>query len=257
MKTFYKLRILLLASATGIACNIALSAEPRSGYDFIKPETRALQDDDFENPGLIAVEEGKVLFNIRQPEAGKACADCHRYGGEGLDTGNIAQYPVVDHKTGDITTLQDRISSCANRSGSVTLVADDRKLVAMEAFVRHLAKGEPVAVATANLDELLAQGEKLFSTRYGLIDMSCQHCHVFYADRMVRGQHISEGMGNGFPAYRLATGEITTLQQRIQQCMDLMRAEPFASGSEELRLMELYMMSRSNGLAIETPAVRY
>jgi sulfur-oxidizing protein SoxA len=64
-------------------------------------------------------------------------------------------------------------------------------------------------------------------------------------------------MGNGFPAYRLATGEIATLQQRIQQCMDLMRAEPFESGSEELRLMELYMMSRSNGLSIETPAVRY
>lgn len=257
MKTFNKLRIFLLATATGIACNNVLSAEPRSGYDFIKAETRALQDDDFENPGLIAVEEGKALFNTRLPEANKACADCHRYNGEGLDTGSIARYPVVDHESRDITTLQDRIISCANRSGSVTLVADDHKLVAMETFVRHLAKGKAVAVETASLDELLAQGEKLFSTRYGLIDMSCQHCHVFYADQMVRGQHISEGMGNGFPAYRLATGEITTLQQRIRQCMDLMRAEPFEAGSEELRLMELFMMSRSNGLTIETPAVRY
>jgi sulfur-oxidizing protein SoxA len=36
-----------------------------------------------------------------------------------------------------------------------------------------------------------------------------------------------------------------------------MRAEPFAADSEEINLLGLYIMSRSNGLAIETPAVRY
>ena len=74
---------------------------------------------------------------------------------------------------------------------------------------------------------------------------------------MIRGQKISQGQGNGFPAYRLDTGEVTNLHQRIQQCMDLLRAEPFATDSEELKLLGLYIMSRSNGLAIETPAVRY
>ena len=36
-----------------------------------------------------------------------------------------------------------------------------------------------------------------------------------------------------------------------------MRAEPFAADSDEIKQLGVYMMSRSNGLKIETPAVRY
>jgi sulfur-oxidizing protein SoxA len=36
-----------------------------------------------------------------------------------------------------------------------------------------------------------------------------------------------------------------------------MRAEPFDADSDEIKLMGLFIMSRSNGLKIETPAVRY
>lgn len=74
---------------------------------------------------------------------------------------------------------------------------------------------------------------------------------------MIRGQKISQGQANGFPAYRLGTGEITNLHQRIQQCLNLLRADPFETDSEEIKLLGLYIMSRSNGLAIETPAVRH
>jgi len=49
----------------------------KSGYEYIKPTTRAMQDDDFENPGMLAVEHGKELFNEKQPGASKSCAECH------------------------------------------------------------------------------------------------------------------------------------------------------------------------------------
>ena len=38
------------------ACPL-LAEEPKSGYEYIKPATRAMQDDDFENPGMFAVEQ--------------------------------------------------------------------------------------------------------------------------------------------------------------------------------------------------------
>lgn len=66
-----------------------------------------------------------------------------------------------------------------------------------------------------------------------------------------------QGQGNGFPAYRLDIGEMANLHQRIQQCLTSMRAEPFDADSKEIKLLGLYLMSRSNGLKIETPAVRY
>ena len=257
MKAIYSTRLFLLTLGLAVAGNNMLYAEPKSGYEYIKDETRALQDDDFDNPGMLTVDRGLGLFNSPLPGANKRCADCHQQDGKGLDSKSIARYPVVELSTQMITTLQDRIIGCSERSGSKALMPDDKNLVALETYVRHLARGEHVAVDTEGLDALLARGEKLYTTRYGLIDMACQHCHVFYPGTMIRGQHISEGMANGFPAYRLDIGEITTVQQRVQQCMDQMRAEPFESGSEELRLFELYMMVRSNGLVIETPAVCY
>jgi sulfur-oxidizing protein SoxA len=74
---------------------------------------------------------------------------------------------------------------------------------------------------------------------------------------MLRGQKLSQGQANGFPEYRLGRGRITSLHQRLAECFVSFRAEPFDAGSEEFRLLELYIMSRGNGLEIETPAVRF
>jgi sulfur-oxidizing protein SoxA len=255
----YKNTLLFCGLLLTFPATAVLAGEVKSGYDYIKPESRAMQDDDFENPGMLAVEKGQVLFNQKQNGTDKACAECHGEGGENLNTKNIARYPVYSEDAAEIVTLQKRISRCRdNTSGSKPLPTDHADLVNLETFVRHRAIGEAVNVQTDGaIAELLQAGEQLYNTRYGLIDMACYHCHDLYPGQMIRGQKISQGQGNGFPAYRLGTGEITNLHQRIQQCLTLMRAEPFAADSDEINLLGLYIMSRSNGLRIETPAVRY
>jgi L-cysteine S-thiosulfotransferase len=253
VKASYRFIVLLYALVSVMP---AAAGEPRSGYEFITQATRDMQDDDFLNPGMFTVEQGRQLFNAKPDGAGKSCAECHGVDGEGLDSGHIARYPVYEN--GKLLTLQKRISLCRASASGNSLPADHPELVALETFVRNRARGEPVNVRSDGpLQALLERGEQLYKTRYGLIDMSCTHCHDLYPGQMIRGQKISEGQGNGFPAYRLESGETTSLQQRVRQCMTQMRAEPFESGAEELNLMELYIMSRSNGLKIETPAVRY
>jgi len=256
-----KLNNRLLLFITGFIIMLSVTAaytEPRSGYEFIKPETQAMQDDDFANPGLMAVEHGEELFNQKYENSDKSCASCHGEQGEKLNVKEIARYPVYDEKINKIVTLQMRVRSCRSAIADKQLPLNHPELVALETFVRHRAAGEKVNVQTEGaVSELLIKGEKLYTTRYGLIDMSCYHCHTLYPGQMIRGQKISQGQANGFPAYRLDTGEITNLGQRIQQCMTLLRAEPFAIDSDEINAMALYIMSRSNGLIIETPAVRY
>lgn len=242
-----------------IPATAALADEAKSGYEYIKPATRAMQDDDFGNPGLLAVERGQSLFNNKQNGASKSCAECHGKDGTRMNTKNIARYPVYSEDSAEIVTLQKQISRCRDdNTASKALPTDHPDLVALETFVRNRAIGEAVNVQTDGpITELLKEGEKLYRTRYGLIDMACYQCHEVYPGQMIRGQKISQGQGNGFPAYRLGTGEITNLHQRIQQCLNLLRAEPFNADSDEIKLMGLYVMSRSNGLRIETPAVRY
>jgi sulfur-oxidizing protein SoxA len=259
MTCFNKINLSACALLLAMPLAAALAGDARSGYEYIKPASRAMQDDDFENPGLLAVERGQVLFNSQPGGAGKACAACHGGNGTGLNAQNIARYPVYDEDAAEIVTLQRRISLCrVQNTGSKALPTNHPDLVDLETFVRHRAIGEAVNVQTDGpVAALLEAGEQLYNTRYGLIDMACYHCHDVYPGQMIRGQKISQGQGNGFPAYRLGTGEITNLHQRIQQCLTSMRAEPFAADSEEIRLLGLYIMSRSNGLVIETPAVRY
>ena len=50
----------------------------RSGYAFQAPDTQALQDDPFANPGLLWVDEGRDLWRRPEGSSGEACADCHR-----------------------------------------------------------------------------------------------------------------------------------------------------------------------------------
>ena len=259
MIRFYRTTLLFCGFLLTIPAAVVLAGEVKSGYDYIKPESRAMQDDDFENPGMLAVEKGQVLFNRKPDGAGKSCAECHGEDGANLNTKNIAHYPVYSEEAAEIVTLQKRISRCRdNTSGSKPLPTDHPDLVNLETFVRNRAIGEAVNVQTDGaMAELLQAGKQLYNTRYGLIDMACYHCHDLYPGQMIRGQKISQGQGNGFPAYRLGTGEITNLHQRIQQCLTLMRAEPFAADSDEIKLLGLHIMSRSNGLRIETPAVRY
>ena len=85
-------------------------AEARSGYEYIKPATRAMQDDDFENPGLLSVERGEELFSQEQGQNGKSCASCHGEDGETLNIKAIARYPVYNDDSKEIITLQKRIS---------------------------------------------------------------------------------------------------------------------------------------------------
>jgi sulfur-oxidizing protein SoxA len=135
---------------------------------------------------------------------------------------------------------------------------DHPDLIALETYIRNRAKGEKINVDTAGVLRLLSQrGEKLYQTRFGQINISCHHCHIQHQGQMLRGQKLSQGQANGFPEYRLGKGRITSLHQRIRECFISFRAEPFDAGSEEFKLLELYLMTRGNGLKIETPAVRF
>ncbi len=236
-----------------------LRAEPVSGYAFLDQSTREMQDDEFENPGMVTVDRGSELFHEHREAEEYSCSDCHDADGAGLDPRQIARYPVFNPNLGGLLTLQERINYCWEISmDRFPLTHGDADLIALETFVRNRARGERVDVQTdGEMAPLIAKGEALYNTRFGQLDMACRHCHVQHQGQMLRGQRLSQGQANGFPEYRLGRGRITSLHQRLSECFVSFRAEPFEPGSEEYKLLELYIMSRGNGLEIETPAVRF
>ena len=55
----------LLIANTGFAAEIP-QADRRSGYDFMKPDTKAMQDEDTANPGMLWVLDGEAFGNASQ-----------------------------------------------------------------------------------------------------------------------------------------------------------------------------------------------
>jgi sulfur-oxidizing protein SoxA len=207
---------------------------------------------------METVAKGAVLFSA-QGRKGVSCASCHGEGGKKLDPKHIARYPVLDSKTKRPITLQQRvIDEWSEQLGNSPLKYESDDALALEAFVRHLARGQLVNVQTDGaMAPFYEAGQKLFETRAGQLNMSCNLCHENHAGEKLRAQVLSQGQTNGFPLYRLANGKVVGSQTRFNQCYDAFRAKPYPFGSEEYTLLELYANSRGNGLKIETPAVRF
>ena len=61
-----------------------------SGYWFRTPQTRALQDDDFENPAFLWVEQAEAEWTTVDGKAGKSCASCHETAEKSMNGGRNA-----------------------------------------------------------------------------------------------------------------------------------------------------------------------
>ncbi|MFM1862861.1 MAG: sulfur oxidation protein SoxA [Pseudomonadota bacterium] len=261
------MRAALTLAALGAVLSGALGASaqepdptprpPISGYDYMARATQELQDDDFVNPGFFAIDRGRRLWSEPAGASGAACADCHGAEGEGL-VGAAARLPAVDPQTGALMNLEGHINDCrGSRMNAEPYAYESEDLLALTAYVSHLSRGVPVAVAVDGpAAPFFEQGRALFFERRGQLDLSCTQCHDARAGQMLRGDRISQGHVNGFPIYRLKWFAMGSRHRMFEWCNTSLRAEPFAPGSPEYLALELYVAWRGNGLPIETPAVR-
>ena len=204
---------------------------PTSGYQYRKPETRAIQDDDDINSAFLWIESGAEAWSQTEGAAGKACASCHGRAEETMK-GVGASYPKYHPPSGKPINLEQRINLC--RTENMRAPAWDWET-----------------------DELLAMtGKSLFHKRLGQIDMACSHCHDGQVGRNLRGQELSQAQVNGFPTYILGFQRVVSLNFLFRFCNSRVRAVPHDFGAEEYIGLELYTTWRGQGLPVETPAVR-
>jgi sulfur-oxidizing protein SoxA len=252
-----------LAGIVGaLACSMVAAAgieddEKRSGFDFMTPETQALQADDMANPGMLGILQGEELWLQPEGRADIACAGCH---GDAVETmrGVAARYPTYDEATMRPTDLAGRINSCrAARQQAEPLAPESEELLALTSYVAHQSRGMPITPATdARLAPFRDNGRRLFQSRIGQLDLSCASCHDANWGKRLGGSIIPQAHPNGYPLYRLEWQGVGSLQRRLRNCMVGVRAEPFAFGAPEFIDLELYLMERARGLPVETPAVR-
>jgi L-cysteine S-thiosulfotransferase len=229
----------------------------RSGYSFMAADTKAIQDDDTTNPGMLWVLDGETLWKAKTGNGGKSCADCH---GDARETmkGVAARYPAFDKTLGRAISLEQRINlERTQREGAPPLAYESRDLLALTAFIANQSRGMPITAGDdPTLTPFVDRGRELFQLRQGQLNLACANCHDDNWDKRLAGSAITQAHPTGYPEYRLEWQTLGSLERRLRSCMAGIRAQAYDYGAPELVDLELYLMSRAKGMPIETPAVR-
>jgi len=227
-----------------------------SGWVFRSTETQAFQMDDFENPGMIFVDDAIEAWNAVEGSEGNSCASCH---GEPESMAGVrAVYPKWNDASEEVRTMAMQVNGCrTEQMGAEEWKYDGGDMLNMEALLASVSRGMPVDVAIDGPAQAMWEmGRDLYYTRTGQLDLSCANCHEDNYGNNIRADHLSQGHINGFPTYRLKNAKLNGVQSRFRGCIRDTRAETYAVGSEEFIALELYVASRGNGLSVEGPAVR-
>jgi sulfur-oxidizing protein SoxA len=248
--------LLTIVAGAGWAADLP---ERRSGYFSMGPETRAMQDDDTANPGMLWVLDGEALWGRAAGSAGKSCADCHGAAAESMK-GVAAHFPAFDAASGKPIDLEAQINQCrVERQQAPALTRESRELLAITAFVSNQSRGMPIEDVLARDERLrpfVEAGREAFERRQGQLNLSCAQCHDDNPGKHLVGNAIPEAHPTGYPIYRLEWQSLGSMQRRLRNCLIGVRAEPYEYGAPEYVELQLYLTWRARGMPIETPAVR-
>ena len=224
-------------------------AQLKSGVEFQSPDVRALQADEFANPGMLWVARGEALWG--------SCSSCHGDAARSM-RGVAASYPKHSGELGGVVNLEQRINACVTRHEKRPALAwESEPLLALTAYVARQSQGMPISViATEAAAPVLARGRELYFERQGQLNLACNQCHDANWGRTLLAEKISQGHPADWPAYRLEWQMLGSLQRRLRACYFGVRAELPAFGSPDLVALELYLATRAAGLILAAPGVR-
>ncbi len=248
--------VAVLVSALVAEAQVVAPEKRRSGYADMSATTKAMQDDDTANPGMLSVLDGAAFWSAMPRRDANSCAGCHGDAKVSMK-GVAARYPAFDERTASPITLEGRINRCrVERQGLGDLDYENVVLLALTALIAHQSRGQPIAEPDPRLAPFIETGRKLYERRQGQLNLACVHCHDQHAGQKLGGVVMPQGHPTGYPIYRLEWQAMGSLQRRLRNCLSGMRAENSPFGSTELVALETYLAWRARGMTIETPAVR-
>ena len=241
--------------AAAVAALPAFASDIRPSHEFLSPELRAQQDDPARHPGWLWTEQGEALWHAAPPSGKPSCAGCH--GDIGTMRGVATRYPAIA-ADGALLNLELRIERCrTGQQGEQTFGHESEALLSLTVAIAQRSRGLPMSVATDGAAAVpLAEGARLYSQRQGQLNLSCAQCHDDNAGRRLRGDIISNGLGTGYPAYRLEWNGVGSLHRRLRACALGVRAVQPPPGSDDHLALELFLADRARGLPVETPGLR-
>lgn len=266
--------IVLLVSASAL-CAAAL-AQDENTEKALERYRQMLKEDPWTNPALLDADRGETLLSTPRGPKNVSLEKCDLGKGAGKVDGAFAELPRFFADAGKVMDLETRLLWCIE-----TLQGIPRA----ELIKRpHPAGGQPVkdlgAIATyvasksngmtfaAKLDapqekQIVALGEALFNRRSGPFDFACFTCHAEEGRRirlqglpyLSKPEEARKVIGE-WPAYRVSTTHVMTMQHRLYDCYWQMRMPELEFGSDVSVALIAYLTKVAEGGAISAPSIK-
>ena len=264
MRNTLLIEALLVASA-------AAAAQPKSAADGIA-EYRAMLADG--NPAELFEAKGEVMWTQARGPKNASFAQCDLGKGPGVVKGAFVELPRWFADTAKVQDLESRLLSCMERLQGFDAAAivqtpfgkgEMVTLEALAAYVSGESRGLKFNLPQAHADERKTYelGKRAFFYRAGPYDFACASCHG-QPDKRIRLQDLPEltknpGNGIGFaawPAYRVSSGEMWSMQRRLNDCFRQQRFPYPGYASDVTVALGVYMGVNAKGAESIAPALK-
>ena len=275
-----QIRDLLLVACAAIALALlAIAPTPAQDGDTekaIEKYRQMLKEDPWSNPGLLDADRGEALWTTKRGPRDVSLEGCDLGKGPGKVDGAFAELPRYFADADRVMDVETRILWCMeklqgfNRADLVKKPHPGggqpvKELGAIATWVASRSSGMKLAAGTAHAKEkdALALGETLFFRRAGPFDFACATCHDASGLRIrLQGlPHLSSPdearmVVGEWPAYRVSTTHVMTMQHRLYDCFWQMRMPELELGSEVSVALISYLASQARGGEIAAPGLK-
>ncbi|MDP1900547.1 MAG: sulfur oxidation c-type cytochrome SoxA [Rubrivivax sp.] len=264
------MRLILTLGCLLVAAGAA-QAQPKSALEGIA-EYRAMLADG--NPAELFEAKGEELWKTRRGPKNASLERCDLGKGPGVVKGSFVELPRWFADTGKVQDLESRLLSCMERLQGFDAAAIARTpfgkgeqvhLEGLTAWISGESRGQRFNLSQVHADErtMFEIGKRAFFYRSGPHDFSCASCHGESGKR-IRMQDLPEltknpGDGIGFaawPAYRVSSGEMWSMQRRLNDCFRQQRFPYPGYASDVTIALGVYMGVNAKGAESIAPALK-
>ena len=260
----------LIAIALAAVAPCAM-AQQKSAAEGIAEYRKMLEDG---NPAELFEAKGEDLWKKKRGPNNASLERCDLGKGAGQVKGAFVALPRYFADTGKVKDLESRLLTCMEtlQGFSAAEIAKTPfgrgEQVSMEAYVAWISaesRGQKFSLPQDHPEErkALELGKRAFFYRGGPYDFSCASCHG-EAGKRIRLQDLPDlttnpGNGVGFaawPAYRVSSGELWSMQRRLNDCFRQQRFPYPGYASEVTIALGVYMGVNAKGAESIAPAIK-
>ncbi|MFM1988959.1 MAG: hypothetical protein RJA99_1916 [Pseudomonadota bacterium] len=246
-------------------------AQGRSTADGIAEYRKMLEDG---NPAELFEMRGETLWKTPRGPRAATLERCDLGRGPGVVKGAFVTLPRWFADTGRVQDLESRLLSCIETLQGLPAAeianapfgrGGQRDMEALVAWIAAESRGMRFELPQGHTEERATYelGRRAFFYRAGSHDFSCATCHGEDGKR-IRLQDLPRLTGNpgdgvGFaawPAYRVSSGELWSMQRRLNDCFRQMRFPYPGYASEVTVALGVYMGVNAKGAESVAPGIK-